>query len=43
VLFYLHELSLSETAAVLEIPIGTAKSRLAYGLRSLRQSFEKGN
>ena len=42
VLFYLHELSLSETAAVLEIPVGTAKSRLAYGLRSLRQSFEKG-
>lgn len=37
VLFYLHELSLVETAAVLEIPLGTAKSRLAYGLQSLRR------
>jgi RNA polymerase sigma-70 factor (ECF subfamily) len=39
VLFYLHELSLTETAAVLDIPVGTAKSRLAYGLKNLRQSF----
>ncbi len=46
VLFYLHELSLVETAAVLDIPVGTAKSRLAYGLESLRRTFqreEKGN
>ena len=41
VLFYLHEMSLTETAAVLEIPIGTVKSRLAYGLESLRRSFRK--
>ena len=41
VLFYLHELSLIETAAVLEIPLGTAKSRLAYGLQSLRRVFEE--
>ena len=41
VLFYLHEMSLVETAAVLDIPVGTAKSRLAYGLQSLRRSFEK--
>jgi RNA polymerase sigma-70 factor (ECF subfamily) len=40
VLFYLHELSLIETAAVLDIPVGTAKSRLAYGLEKLRQTFE---
>jgi RNA polymerase sigma-70 factor, ECF subfamily len=39
VLYYLHEMSLDETAAVLEIPIGTVKSRLAYGLESLRQQF----
>lgn len=39
VLFYLHELSLVETAAVLDIPIGTAKSRLAYGLEKLRRTF----
>ena len=31
VLYYLHEMSLSETAAVLNIPVGTVKSRLAYG------------
>ena len=41
VLFYLHELSLVETAAVLDIPLGTAKSRLAYGLESLRRAFAK--
>ena len=41
VLFYLHEMSLVETAAVLEIPIGTVKSRLAYGLETLRRSFKK--
>jgi RNA polymerase sigma-70 factor (ECF subfamily) len=41
VLFYLHELSLVETAAVLDIPVGTAKSRLAYGLRTLRRSLQE--
>ena len=41
VLFYLHEMSLVETAAVLEIPIGTVKSRLAYGLENLRRSLKK--
>ena len=40
VLFYLHEMSLIETAAVLDIPVGTAKSRLAYGLQSLRRTFK---
>jgi RNA polymerase sigma-70 factor (ECF subfamily) len=40
VLFYLHEMSLTETAAVLDIPVGTAKSRLAYGLESLRRTFK---
>ena len=41
VLYYLNELSLNETAAVLEIPIGTVKSRLAYGLAKLRRELEK--
>jgi RNA polymerase sigma-70 factor, ECF subfamily len=41
VLYYLHELSLAETAAVLEIPVGTVKSRLAYGLERLRRSFRE--
>jgi len=34
---YLHDLSLEETAAILEIPIGTAKSRLHYGVTTLRK------
>ena len=39
VLYYLHELSINETAAVLEIPVGTVKSRLAYGLACLRRDL----
>lgn len=35
-LYYLHEMSLEETAAVLGVPLGTVKSRLAYGLEALR-------
>jgi RNA polymerase sigma-70 factor (ECF subfamily) len=37
VLYYLHEMSLGEVAAVLGIPLGTVKSRLSYGLESLRR------
>lgn len=40
VLYYLHEMSLVETAAVLDIPLGTVKSRLAYGLENLRRSLK---
>ena len=36
-LHYLEEMSLDEVAAVLEIPPGTVKSRLAYGLARLRR------
>ncbi len=36
-LYYLHEMSLEETAAVLGLPLGTVKSRLAYGLEALRR------
>lgn len=39
-LYYLHELSLDEVAAVLEIPVGTVKSRLAYGLSQLRKQLK---
>jgi len=40
---YQHGLSLEETAAILEIPIGTAKSRLNYGVSTLRKhlTFER--
>jgi RNA polymerase sigma-70 factor (ECF subfamily) len=41
VLYYLHEMSLEETAAVLGVPLGTVKSRLAYGLESLRRRLKK--
>jgi RNA polymerase sigma-70 factor (ECF subfamily) len=36
VLHFQEELSLPEVAAVLEIPLGTVKSRLARGLKALR-------
>ncbi len=37
VLHFEEELPLAAVAAILEIPLGTAKSRLAYGLASLRR------
>jgi RNA polymerase sigma-70 factor (ECF subfamily) len=39
VLHFQEELSLPEVAAILEIPLGTVKSRLAYGLAALRKQF----
>jgi RNA polymerase sigma-70 factor, ECF subfamily len=36
-LHYQHDLSLEESAAILEIPIGTAKSRFHYGVTTLRK------
>ncbi len=36
-LHYQHDLTLEEIAAILEIPIGTAKSRLHYGVNTLRK------
>jgi len=39
VLHYLHELPLDEVADVLGIALGTVKSRLAYGLASLRKQL----
>lgn len=41
ILHYQHDLTIDEVAAVLGIPPGTVKSRLAYGLRRLRET-EKG-
>ncbi len=37
VLHYLHEMQLDEVADVLGVALGTVKSRLAYGLGSLRK------
>lgn len=36
-LHYVEDLSIDETAAILDISVGTAKSRLAYGLTCLRE------
>jgi len=34
-----EEMPLADVAAVLELPSGTVKSRLAYGLAALRRHF----
>lgn len=39
VLHYMHEMSLAEVADVLGLASGTVKSRLAYGLASLRRAL----
>ena len=39
VLYYLNDLSLNEIAEILEVPIGTIKSRLYYGRKSLRMGL----
>ncbi len=41
VLFYLRNRSITETAEILGIPAGTVKSRLHFGLRSLRARLEE--
>lgn len=41
VLHYLDEMPLQEVADVLGLPVGTAKSRLAYGLAALRREAGK--
>jgi RNA polymerase sigma-70 factor (ECF subfamily) len=40
VLHYLHEMSLREVADVLGLPAGTVKSRLFYGLSTLRKNLQ---
>ncbi len=40
-LHYGEEMTLPEVAAILEIPLGTVKSRLSYGLAALRRHFNK--
>jgi RNA polymerase sigma-70 factor (ECF subfamily) len=39
---YLHGLSQAEIAGALEIPLGTVKSRLAYGIDALRRTWGAG-
>ena len=40
-LFFLQDLSVEDIAAVLEIPVGTVKSRLYYAKRSLKNVLKK--
>jgi RNA polymerase sigma factor (sigma-70 family) len=40
ILYYLHGLSLQETATLLDVRLGTVKSRLHYALRGLRDHLE---
>jgi RNA polymerase sigma-70 factor (ECF subfamily) len=39
VLHFQEEMSLAAVAAILEVPLGTVKSRLAYGLSALRKQL----
>jgi RNA polymerase sigma-70 factor, ECF subfamily len=41
VLHFQEELKLVEIAAILELPVGTVKSRLAYGLSAIRKHLSK--
>lgn len=40
-LHFREELTLLEVAAILELPLGTVKSRLAYGLNAIRKHLGK--
>jgi RNA polymerase sigma-70 factor (ECF subfamily) len=40
-LFYLEDYSYAEIAAILEIPLGTVKSRIARGLAQLKEMLSK--
>ena len=42
-LHYQQHLSLEETAAILDLPVGTAKSRLSYGVATIRKFVIGGN
>lgn len=40
VMYYVNNLSLQEIAGILELPVGTVKSRLHYGRQTLKQHLE---
>jgi RNA polymerase sigma-70 factor (ECF subfamily) len=42
-LFYLEDYSYNEIAAVLDVPLGTVKSRIARGLAQLRELVQRAD
>lgn len=40
VLYYINDLSLQEISEILDLPVGTVKSRLFYGRKALKQYLE---
>ncbi|WP_051506847.1 RNA polymerase sigma factor [Saccharibacillus sacchari] len=42
-LYYMADLSTAETAEALDIPVGTAKSRINRGLKMLKKLYEKSS
>ena len=40
VLYYINDLSLQEISDILDVPVGTVKSRLFYGRQALKRSLE---
>jgi DNA-directed RNA polymerase specialized sigma24 family protein len=40
-LHYQQDLSIEEAAAILDIPAGTAKSRLSYGIAAIRKYLKE--
>lgn len=42
VLYYLNDLSLQEISEILDVPVGTVKSRLHYGRQALKKSLGLG-
>lgn len=40
VLYYMNDLSLSEISNILDVPVGTVKSRLHYGRQTLKKALE---
>jgi RNA polymerase sigma-70 factor (ECF subfamily) len=43
VLYYLNDLSLQEISEILEVPVGTVKSRLHYGRLALKRKLDLGH
>ena len=43
VLYYLNDLSVQEIADIVDVPLGTVKSRLHYGRQALKKSLGLGS